>query len=171
MTDHLEIEDTTKSIEKKVQLIDVKSYPVKDVLEILLQNKSAKKVKKNIIWATDAYKGYGDNCNDTSQIIPQVFFTGKQIVLQPRTEKALEQQQERTRKKAEVFTPVWLCNMMNNYADEEWFGRKDVFNHENEDHRFNLTVNKVHNTEFTKSYSKTSALHHLIFGKTCGKVV
>ena len=143
LTDHLEIEDTTKSIEKEVQLIDVKSYPVKDVLEILLQDKSAKKVKKNIIWATDAYKGYGDNCNDTSQIIPQVFFTGKQIVLQPRTEKALEQQQERTRKKAEVFTPVWLCNMMNNYADEGWFGRKDVFNHENDDHTWTVIDDKI----------------------------
>ncbi len=143
LTGYLDVEDAEDCIEKEVQLIDVKSYPVRDVLEILLQDKSAKKVKKNIIWATDAYKGYGDNCGDTSQIIPQVFFTGKQIVLQPRTEKALEQQQERTRKKAEVFTPVWLCNMMNNYADEEWFGRKDVFNHENGDHTWTVNEAKI----------------------------
>ena len=143
LTGYLDVEDAEGCIEKEVQLIDVKSYPVRDVLEILLQDKSAKKVKKNIIWATDAYKGYGDNCGDTSQIIPQVFFTGKQIVLQPRTEKALEQQQERTRKKAEVFTPVWLCNMMNNYADEEWFGRKDVFNHENGDHTWTVNEAKI----------------------------
>ena len=39
-----------------------------------------------------------------------------------------EQQQERTRAKAEVFTPSWICNKMNNHCDEEWFGRKDVFN-------------------------------------------
>lgn len=35
-------------------------------------------------------------------------------------------------KKAEVFTPAWLCNLMNNHCDEDWFGRSDVFNVENE---------------------------------------
>ena len=48
--------------------------------------------------------------------------------IQPRILKELEQQSERTRKKAEVFTPSWICNKMNNYCDEEWFGYKNVFN-------------------------------------------
>ena len=43
-------------------------------------------------------------------------------------EKALEHQTNRTRDKAEVFTPSWICNAQNNLVDEQWFGRKDVFN-------------------------------------------
>jgi hypothetical protein len=43
-----------------------------------------------------------------------------------------EQQQARTRTKAEVFTPSWICNKMNNHCDEEWFGRSNVFNVETE---------------------------------------
>ena len=34
----------------------------------------------------------------------------------------------RTKDKAEVFTPSWVCNAQNNLIDEVWFGRKNVFN-------------------------------------------
>ena len=50
--------------------------------------------------------------------------------IQPRAYKSSQQQSERTKKKAEVFTPSWICNQMNNHCDEEWFGRKNVFNKE-----------------------------------------
>ena len=50
--------------------------------------------------------------------------------LQPRILKSLEEQQSRTRNKAEVFTPSWVVNEMNNYLDEDWFGQKNVFNTE-----------------------------------------
>ena len=46
----------------------------------------------------------------------------------PRVHKRLQEQKERTKKKAEVFTPSWICNVMNNHLDEDWFERKDVFN-------------------------------------------
>ena len=48
--------------------------------------------------------------------------------IQPRVTKTLEEQVERTKRKAEVFTPSWLCNRMNNHCDEERFGRPAVFN-------------------------------------------
>lgn len=54
------------------------------------------------------------------------------IKIQPRVEKAAEEQFARTRKKAEVFTPSWIANKMNNHCDEEWFGRKNAFNTETE---------------------------------------
>ena len=50
--------------------------------------------------------------------------------IQPRCAKSREEQADRTRKNAEVFTPVWICNKMNNFLDEEWFERKNVFNAE-----------------------------------------
>jgi hypothetical protein len=54
-------------------------------------------------------------------------------ILVPRIEKTKEQQDQRTREKAEVFTPSWIVNKMNNFCDEQWFMRKDVFNTENEE--------------------------------------
>ena len=32
------------------------------------------------------------------------------------------------KEKAEVFTPLWICNEQNNLIDELWFGKKNVFN-------------------------------------------
>lgn len=34
----------------------------------------------------------------------------------------------RTRGRAEVFTPAWVCNEQNNLIDAAWFGRPEVFN-------------------------------------------
>lgn len=116
------------------KLIDVNAYPIIDVLPILLKDKST---KQNIIWATDAYTYRGTGYNDTDQMLENQFTGINALQLQPRISKSLEEQQDRTRKKAEVMTPVWLCNKMNNFADEQWFGRKDVFNHENEDNTRN----------------------------------
>ena len=50
------------------------------------------------------------------------------VCIQPRCIKSKDAQKTRTKKKAEVFTPSWLCCRMLNDIDEEWFGRKDVFN-------------------------------------------
>ncbi len=52
-------------------------------------------------------------------------------------------EQERTRKKAEVFTPAWLCNKMNNNCDEVWFGRKNVFNIEKPDHTWDVVEDTI----------------------------
>lgn len=106
------------------KLIDLDAYPVRSTLKILLQDKTT---KQNIIWATDAYRGT-IGAVDTDQIQLSHLIGMDPILLQPRISKAAEEQQERTRKKAEVFTPTWICNKMNNHLDEEWFGRKDVFN-------------------------------------------
>lgn len=122
------------------KLIDINAYPVKDTLKILLQDKST---KKNIIWATDIYSEYGPGFNDKNQIKLSLFNGTNAFKLRPRISKTLEEQQERTRKKAEVMTPVWLCNKMNNHADEQWFGRKDVFNHENDDNTWTVNEEKI----------------------------
>ncbi len=123
-----------------VQLIDLSAPSIKNVLNILLEDKTT---RKNIIWATDAYAFHGKGCADTDHIMLDAFYTGVPVVLKPRTEKAFDQQVERTRKKAEVFTPVWLCNRMNNYCDVQWFGRKDVFNRENDDRTWTVVEEKI----------------------------
>ena len=115
------------NIETKSKLIDINSYPISRLLDILLKDKSS---KRNIIWATDAYASFGDDYKDKAQMYSDLFIKANSPIIKPRIEKDLQEQHDRTKKKAEVFTPAWLCNQMNNYLDEDWFGRKNVFNKE-----------------------------------------
>ena len=121
------------------KLIDISSSPVVDVLDLLLQDKST---KKNIIWATDTYEEFGEGFTDKVQMLTNVLLLRPDII-RPRIQKSLEAQAQRTRKKAEVFTPAWLCNRMNNHCDEEWFGRSSVFNTEKEDHTWTVTEGRI----------------------------
>ena len=107
------------------KLIDFSSRPVRVAIQLLLQDKST---KKNIIWATDPPELLAPDVTDKSEITPQQLIRAGQDTIQPRIAKVMENQTERTRKKGEVFTPAWICNLMNNACDEEWFGRQDVFN-------------------------------------------
>lgn len=107
------------------KLIDLNAYPVSKNLKALLKDKTT---KKNIIFATPVYSSKGNPIKETDQMTEEILKGFAQYEIQPRVLKNKEQQQERTRAKAEVFTPSWICNKMNNHCDEEWFGRKDVFN-------------------------------------------
>lgn len=97
----------------------------KPLLNILLQDKTT---KRNIIWATGDYENLGIDYDAKCEItVPQI--TGiNEKVIQPRITKAKEHQTNRTKDKAEVFTPSWICNEQNNLVDEQWFNRKNVFN-------------------------------------------
>ena len=121
------------------KLIDIGSYPVVNVLDLLLQDKST---KKNIIWATDTYEELGEDFTDKAQMSARSLLLRPDLI-RPRIQKSQEAQEQRTRKKAEVFTPAWLCNQMNNYCDDDWFGRNDVFNTENADHTWTATEDKI----------------------------
>lgn len=92
-----------------------------EVLSILLLDRTT---GKNILWATDDYSPI----DSKSQIqLSQITGTHSDRI-KPRIQKQKEEQQSRTRNKAEVFTPSWICNAQNNLIDEAWFGLKDVFN-------------------------------------------
>ena len=95
------------------------------VLDKLLIDKTT---KKNIVWATDAYNYAGEEYDRGKQIT--VFsVTGVNAgVIKTRARKEMEHQEKRTRQHAEVFTPLWVCNKMNNHADDIWFDRENVFN-------------------------------------------
>ena len=81
-----------------------------------------KTTKKNILWATDAYKESG-KAYDRDREITQDLITGRNAdVIKTRARKAMEQQSQRTKQHAEVFTPLWIVKKMNDHADEVWFG-------------------------------------------------
>lgn len=93
-----------------------------DLLNILLKDRTT---EKNIIWATNDHK----DIPTEGEILAESEIKTEQInLIKPRFEKFFEQQKNRTRDKAEIFTPSWLCNAQNNLIDEVWFGKADVFN-------------------------------------------
>lgn len=110
------------------KLINFDTPPVSVVLGSLLKDKTT---GENIIFATNSYTSNGKQIKETEQITLDLLKESCSETLQPRVSKSIEEQTERTRKKAEVFTPSWVCNKMNNHCDAEWFGRENVFNTEN----------------------------------------
>ena len=86
---------------------------------------------ENIVWATDDYADtYGEHFERDRKITEKLVTGRYWNVIMPRTAKMKSMQDDRTKKRAEVFTPSWICNKQNNLIDERWFGRKDVFNEE-----------------------------------------
>ena len=107
------------------KIIDLNAYPVRNLLKLLLKDKTT---KQNIIFATSVYRTDENPIKETDQMTETILRGFNSCEIQPRVLKSQEQQQERTRAKAEVFTPSWICNKMNNHCDEEWFGRTGIFN-------------------------------------------
>ena len=99
-----------------------------EVLAGLLKDRTT---GKNIIWATDDYSHLGEDYQFSSEIVPEAITGEKGNIIMPRAVKSKLAQSSRTRNMAEVFTPTWICNKMNNLVDEAWFGRSNVFNEEN----------------------------------------
>lgn len=97
------------------ELIEINAYPVKNVLSRLLLDKTT---GKNIIFATDDYARYG--CYDTDQITENALLGFDSLDIQPRVMKDRTEQSERTRKKAEVFTPTWIVKQMCDHCDSVW---------------------------------------------------
>ena len=122
------------------KLIDLNSPYIKQILPILLKDRTT---KKNMIWATDNYSQYGEDYYEISEINEKSLYTLDKDIFQPRVYKSQLMQKSRTKTKAEVFTPVWICNLMNSHCDEVWFGYKDVFNKPSEDNKKWTKTRKV----------------------------
>lgn len=97
----------------------------KELFDILLKDRTT---KKNICWATDHYISKGSCYYPQEPITQDLVMKANINVVQPRVAKTTEIQTKRTKEKAEVFTPSWMCNVQNNLVDEAWFGRKNIFN-------------------------------------------
>lgn len=90
------------------------------ILFILLQDNST---FKNIIWATNNYEGKKETdeikIDDILNNVPMsTTKIGTNIKI--RANKDDSNCKERTKSRAEVFTPSWVCRDMNKHLDEEW---------------------------------------------------
>lgn len=106
------------------------------VLDTLLHDHTT---DKNIFWATHDYEALGPEYGYHSEILPHLITGEHRMVIRPRVLKSKEEQTDRAKDMAEVFTPSWICNAQNNLVDEAWFGRKQVFNAENDEQHTWLT--------------------------------
>lgn len=111
--------------------------------------------QQNIYWATDSYADLGNGfaffdpitLDKITSFVSEdgIVLTKEQYedyikqnpdnkgkfqeIIRPRAVKSKEEQTQRAKDKAEVFTPSWICNAQNNLIDEAWFGRKEgLFN-------------------------------------------
>ena len=98
----------------------------------------------NIFWATHDYEPLGAGYGYHDEIKPELITGEHSQVIMPRVLKSRQQQVDRSKDMAEVFTPSWICNAQNNLVDEAWFGRKDVFNVEDAtNHTWKVNPNKI----------------------------
>lgn len=118
---------------------DLRLYSHGFILNLLLKDKTT---KRNIIWATNDYIHLGNLYSSFMEIYPDQITGYNSNVIQPRICKKQVHQANRTREKAEVFTPSWMCNIQNNLIDEKWFGYKDVFNIQN-GKQWSSNLNKI----------------------------
>lgn len=119
-------EQKRKEIEMRIDVIEDNIAEIDPMLlKLLLKDKTT---RKNILWCTKDYEYMGSlygECECMSvESITGIFSN----TVHPRASKSKIVQERRIKKRAEVFTPSWICNIQNNQIDEAWFGRPNVFN-------------------------------------------
>ena len=122
---------------------------------------------RNILWATHDYESLGEGYQYGDEIRPALITGEHRNIIKPRMLKPKEQQIDRSKDMAEVFTPAWVCNAQNNLVDEAWFGRKDVFNIEDTTkHTWQSTTNKI---EFPANKTWKDYVRATRMELTCGE--
>lgn len=77
------------------------------LLTILLKDRTT---NKNIVWASPSYEGMGKPFCADQPIKKNLIIGPYDSIIQPRVEKNKRNQELRTRKRGEVFTPPWLVD-------------------------------------------------------------
>ena len=93
------------------------------ILDILLLDRTTSTIKtpKNIIWANGNYKKHGMMAYSAMNQIKPELITGRYgYLIMPRALKTRALQKERTKTKAEVFTPLWMVKKQNDVVDENY---------------------------------------------------
>ena len=108
----------------------IENFEARYPLEILKQLLKDRTTGNNVIWADDEYEELGEGYQAEDEITIDKIIGVNSGVIKPRIAKEQEKQSQRTKSHAEVFTPFWLCNKMNNDIDEIWFKKRNVFNNE-----------------------------------------
>ena len=134
------------------------------VLSVLLRDHTT---GRNIFWATHDYESLGSEYGYHSEMLPRLITGEHGMVVRPRVLKSKEEQTDRAKDMAEVFTPSWICNAQNNLVDEAWFGRQNVFNTEDPStHTWKSNTNKI---EFPEGKTWKDYVRATRMEMTCGE--
>lgn len=148
------------------ELIDVKENNLinidYEILSILLKDRTT---NKNIIWATDNYEMHGPEYFFSKEITPQKITSYLGRIIRPRIKKSKAEQEIRIRRKAEVFTPSWVCNEQINLIDDAWFQNNNVFN-KNDKKNWKTNYNKI---KFPKEKTWKDYVNCIRLEITCGE--
>lgn len=87
-----------------------------DLLSILLKDRTT---NKSIVWATHSYEFWGRGFGVADSITPRKVTGPYANLIQPRSEKSKAEQKDRTKVRAEVFTPTWLVKLQNGFVEDE----------------------------------------------------
>lgn len=154
--------------ESSLPLIDIREDDLRDispeVLTTLLRDHTT---GKNIFWATHDYEVLGEKYDYHSEILPELITGEHGMVIRPRVLKSKENQTGRSKEMAEVFTPSWVCNAQNNLVDEAWFGKKDVFN--TEDNTTHTWLSNPDKIEFPEGKTWKDYVRATRMEMTCGE--
>lgn len=139
----------------------------KVLLELLLidRSRSTEDEVHNILWATDNYLHYGEGYAINDEISIDSITGENGLILRPRVNKSKAEQEYRSRDKAEVFTPAWICNSQNNLIDKAWFGTESPFNVETE----NSWITNQEKVTFPKGKGWTEYVNDTRLEITCGE--
>ena len=85
-----------------------------EVLAVLLRDHTT---GRNIFWATHDYEPLGGGYDYHSEILPELITGEHGMVIRPRVFKSKENQTDRSKDMAEVFTPSWVVKKMVDYVD------------------------------------------------------
>ena len=88
-----------------------------DLLNILLKDRTT---KQSIVWATHSYNLLGKGFSPSDGISPSKVTGDYANLIQPRSGKSIYEQKDRTKVRAEVFTPTWLVKKQNGYVELEF---------------------------------------------------
>jgi len=105
-----------------MKLFDLENPIIRDNLSKLLKDKTT---RNNIIFASSSYDEVCFGFKPYDEITIESMYC---IDFQSRVHKSAEDKKKRTKKNAEVFTSAAICCEMNNYCDDFWFGKKNIFN-------------------------------------------
>lgn len=88
----------------------------KSLLQILLKDRTT---KRNIVWASPSYKGWGKDFTENQAIKLKSIIGPYESIIQPRVAKRKTDQAMRTRKRGEVYTPSWLVDKQVKLVENE----------------------------------------------------
>ena len=119
-------EDKNKNIDECIST-DILENTLREqmpgIFDILLMDRttSTPKTKKNIIWANENYIKHGNEAYAAiAQMRPELVTGQMGQIIKPRALKSKEMQKERTKSKAEVFTPTWIVKKQNDAVEKDY---------------------------------------------------